>query len=183
MAAKQPKGLIKLPSEDFNANSSTATDVAEPQFAERVAETLKPYLRNPAEARQAVTRVVEITESYSGPTPHPAHLERIELIAPGSAKQIIGMAILEQKHRHTVSLLAMLYPYCGLATGFVVAVTCFYLAYLLGMAGHDSVAAALVSVSALGVIGWFIRSRLSPASSDSSDSAPSSRSARASKRR
>jgi len=133
----------------------------QPELFERVEETLKPLLKNPSDVRQIVTKVVRITEeSYSGPTPHPEHLERIELIAPGSAKDIIGMAVREQRFRHRLATLTVLYPYVGLLFGLLTSVLCFTFAYLLGMAGHVEVACALVGVSALGVIGWFIKARL-----------------------
>lgn len=148
------------------APAETSDRSEEPAVAERVAEALKPLLKNPAEVSRVVMQVVEITERYSGPTPHPEHLERIELIAPGSAHKIISMAFSEQKFRHRVSYLTVLYPFLGLGSGFALSVFCFYLAYLLGMAGHTEVATAMVGVSALGVIGWFIRARLTDRSKD-----------------
>lgn len=70
------------------------------------------------------------------------------------------MAVREQRFRHRLATLTVLYPYVGLLFGLLTSVLCFTFAYLLGMAGHVKVACALVGVSALGVIGWFIKARL-----------------------
>jgi uncharacterized membrane protein len=130
-------------------------------LTERVTETLKPLLKDPSEVQEVVTRVLRITEeSYSGPTPHPEHLERIEAVAQGAARNIINMAINEQRFRHRVAMLTVLYPYAGLLSGLVLSALLFTRAFLLGMAGHTVAASAMVGVSGLGVIGWFIHSRL-----------------------
>lgn len=162
MAVKpsNPSQQVSLPATE-NSRSASSSSKENLEIVERVTETLKPLLKNPSEVRRVVTQVVSLTESYSGPTPHPEHLERIELIAPGSASKIIEMAIAEQRFRHRIALLTVLYPYLGLVLGFVIALACFYMAHLLGMGGKAQVATAMVGVSALGVIGWFIKSRLS----------------------
>jgi hypothetical protein len=109
-------------SRTFAEVHSSSSD-GQPELFERVKETLKPLLKNPSDVRQVVTKVVRITEeSYSGPTPHPEHLERIELLVPGSAKDIIGMAIREQRFRHRMATLTVLYPYVGLLFGLLTSV-------------------------------------------------------------
>jgi uncharacterized membrane protein len=158
--SKPPKQTTIPATTDLPSQSQSTSSKDELEVVERVTETLKPLLKNPAEIKRVVTQVVSITESYSGPMPHPDHLERIEVIAPGSARQIINMAVIEQKFRHRMSLLTILYPYLGLITGFTIALTCFYLAYLLALENHPEVAGAMVGVSSLGVIGWFIKSRV-----------------------
>lgn len=118
-------------------------------------------LRRPEEAQKIVARVVAISESYSGPMPHPKHLKAYEEIKPGSAQEIIGMAQAEQAHRHAMQRMEMSYPYWGLAAGFVGLVTCVGGAVTLGLYGHEGVAGGMLGVPALGVIGWFIKSRIS----------------------
>ncbi len=176
MAAKRPRPQLNqdkitqsIPPRIADQQISSLDD---PDFAKRLAETLRPYLRNPAESEQAITSIVEVTESYSGPTPPVDYLERVDKISPGSAKQIINMAISEQRHRHRMSSLVVLYPYFGMFTGFIVALTCFFLAYKLGITGHEKIAATFVGVSAIGVIGWFIRSRLAIQTSELNTQAP-----------
>jgi uncharacterized membrane protein len=149
----EPVGTIS----EVETNTQDGVD----DLTERVAETLKPLLKDPSEVQKVVTQVVRITEeSYSGPTPHPEHLERIERIAPGSARAIINMAASEQRFRHRASLRTVLYPYAGLLCGFALAILLFTYAFFLGMAGHTVAAGSLSGVSVLGVIGWFITSRL-----------------------
>jgi hypothetical protein len=106
----EPVGTIS----EVETNTQDGVD----DLTERVAETLKPLLKDPSEVQKVVTQVVRITEeSYSGPTPHPEHLERIERIAPGSARAIINMAASEQRFRHRASLRTVLYPYAGCCAG------------------------------------------------------------------
>jgi uncharacterized membrane protein len=117
-------------------------------------------LRNPQEAQKVVARVVAISESFSGPMPHPKHLRAYEEIAPGSANTMLKMAEREQVHRHKMQTLEMVYPYLGWFAGFVGLLACLAGAYLLAMAGHEGVAGGMLGVPALGVVGWFIKARL-----------------------
>jgi len=138
-----------------------AAEIDAPMVAETVAETLRPYLKNFSDVLQVVMRVVEVTsESYGAQTPHPGHLERLEAVSPGSAKAIIDMAIREQRSRHRIGLLSNMYPYIDLLLGFALAALCFTYGFLLGMAGHEQAGGAMIAISALGAIAWFIMTRL-----------------------
>jgi uncharacterized membrane protein len=55
------------------------------------------------EATQALIQIVTSVakaESFSGPMPHPRHLNEYEKTLPGSAERILSMAEKEQNHRH-----------------------------------------------------------------------------------
>jgi uncharacterized membrane protein len=137
---------------------------ADPEVVSRVSEVLTPLLRDPTQARQVIARIVEVTESFSGPLPHPQHLKGYDDIVPGSAREILKLATLEQRHRHCMQKLEMIYPYFGWFAGFVGFLACILLAAYLAMAGHEGIAGGMLGVPSLGVIGWFVRSRITASS-------------------
>lgn len=76
-----------------NKNNSSSPEQVEME------ELLSSQLRNVLDkghVRPAVNAViatmVQKTESYSGPLPHPGHLERYEDVLPGAADRIFSMA-------------------------------------------------------------------------------------------
>lgn len=46
--------------------------------------------------------IIQRTEGFAGPIPHPDILKGYEVVCPGAAERIIKMAELEQNHRHTI---------------------------------------------------------------------------------
>ncbi len=52
--------------------------------------------------KDLVCRVVSMSESHSGPLPHPRILAGYEKIVPGAANRILAMAENEAEHRHSV---------------------------------------------------------------------------------
>jgi hypothetical protein len=70
------------------------------------------------------------------------------------------MAKGEQRHRHRMQWLEMVYPYLGWFAGFVGLLACVGGAVFLSMNGHEGVAGGMLGVPALGVIGWFIHARI-----------------------
>lgn len=93
--------------------------------------------------------------------PHPSHLKAYDEIVPGGGREILDMATREQRHRHRMQWLEMIYPYLGWFAGFAGFLTCVGLAAYLAVNNHEAVAAGLLGVPCFGVIGWFINSRLS----------------------
>jgi len=55
----------------------------------------------------------------------------------------------------------IIYPYCGLSAGLVVALLAVGGAIYLGSIGAITVAGLLVGVPVVGCIGWFVNSRVS----------------------
>jgi uncharacterized membrane protein len=130
------------------------------QIVSKTAEVLQPFLKNPHQAMRAAQVVVAVSESYSGPIPHPRHLEEIERIAPGSARLIIDAAMREQLHRHSMQRLEMRYPYRGLLFGFILMALCVSGAVFMGMENKPVVAGLLLGIPVLTGIGWFVNSRI-----------------------
>jgi uncharacterized membrane protein len=154
------------------SNGTSQEPPIEPEVISKAAEYLRPLLRDPNQAVRAVTRVVAVAESFSGPMPHPRHLKGYEEIVPGSAREMLSMAQKEQSHRHRMQSLEMVYPYLGWFAGFVGLLACVILATYLGMNDHDKLAGGMLGVPSLGVIGWFIHARLGPSDSASGTGLP-----------
>lgn len=133
----------------------------EPDAIKEAISALRPLLRDPQQAPQAVTRIIEIAEEYSGPLPHPRHFEKYEAVLPGSAREILGMAKKEQAHRHRTQNLELSYPYVGMLLGFIAFLACIAAAVFLTIWGREGIAWAFVGVPVVGVISWFVNSRIS----------------------
>ena len=71
------------------------------------------------------------------------------------------MAKKEQAHRHRSQNLELLYPYIGLSAGFIGFLACIVAAAFLAIWGHDGIAFAFLGVPVVGVISWFVNSRIS----------------------
>lgn len=140
---------------------------ADPEFIGKAAEYLRPLLRNPEEAPKAAATVVATAEFYSGLLPHPRHLAEYDKLVPGAARDIMEMTKGEQRHRHRMQLLEMIYPYLGWFSGTIGLFLCLGLATYLTLHEHERVAYAMLGVTVLGVIGWFIQARIAPGSNDS----------------
>lgn len=71
-------------------------------------------------------------------------------------------------HRHKMQWFEMIYTYLGWLARFIGLLACVTAATYLALHDHDGVAAGMLGVPSLGVIGWFIRSGLN----DPEDSRP-----------
>jgi uncharacterized membrane protein len=132
----------------------------DPDLVRHVAETLGPRLQDKSATPRIAAELIAVTEQVSGPLPPPHTLAGYEEIAPGSAQAIIAMAQAEQGHRHRLERLETYYPYCGLILGFLAFLAAIVGAVLLGREDRQAAAVAMLGVPMLGVIGWFIRTRL-----------------------
>jgi hypothetical protein len=126
------------------------------------AVTLLHQLKNQGVLPETAERLIvaALSETYTGPLPHPRHLEGYDDVVPGAARDILNMAISEQKHRHRVQMLEIAYPYLGWLAGFVGFLACVAGAIYLGLHQNTPVALALVGVPSVGAIGWFVRARI-----------------------
>jgi uncharacterized membrane protein len=137
---------------------------AEAADFEPAAEILRPHLRNPGQAKQVVAEVATAV-LFHGPLPPPDVFKGYDEIVPGSAREILSMAAQEQRHRHRLEVFEMVYPYLGQLAGFVGFLASLGGAVYLAMNDRPTVAGLLLGVPSLGVIGWFINSRVSAGSS------------------
>jgi len=152
---RQPKLPVPAQSEAEPVSSAPDTAALEPAV-----EILRPLLRNPGQAQQVVARVATAV-LFRGPLPPPDVFKGYDEVVPGSAREILNMATREQGHRHKLQFLEMVYPYLGWFAGFVCFLVCIAGSVYLAMHDKPAIAAALLGVPCLGVIGWFINSRVS----------------------
>jgi uncharacterized membrane protein len=130
---------------------------------DRTLASAVPSQRLPA-VRQAVAAFVQqVEEHYSGPLPHPRHLEHFERTLPGAANRIIIMAEQEQAHRHTweTSELnsSLLTERIGLFGGIAVAVGLIVGAVICAYFGETAIGGLLVAASAVSMVPAIIRGR------------------------
>ncbi len=108
------------------------------QDSERVTRTGGHYNRGNRDRTQ--NRTVEIL-------PHPEVLESYNYVVDGSAKMILNMFEMEQKHRHEWEVQALKIhgtsSLVGQILGFFIAVAVFVSATLIGMYGNSTIAAAI----------------------------------------
>ncbi|UEM21972.1 DUF2335 domain-containing protein [Skermanella mucosa] len=131
---------------------------------ERQLEQALEPLVEPEQRGQLLTAVMRVvTESYSGPLPHPAHFEAYEDAQPGSADRILMMAEKQQSHRIWWERFALIAQFSlagfGLLCALLVSLSLIYGAIKLGMAGHDWLGGVLVATSAIGMVTSFIKGR------------------------
>ena len=91
----QPNNELNLSDEDGDVGE------IEVRIEEQLSEILGP---NPEQLRNVAAKIATIvrSESYSGPLPHPKHIEHFERVLPGSAERILSMA--ERHHEHNISM-------------------------------------------------------------------------------
>jgi hypothetical protein len=161
-----PAGRQASPTPTAKPEDSTdALPAAEIEALEPAAEILRPLLRDPKQANQVVAMMATTVELFRGPLPPPDHFKGYEEVVPGGAREILNMAAREQRHRHRMQTLEMIYPYLGWFAGFVGFLASLAGATYLAMDNHEAVAGGMLGLPCLGVIGWFIRSRLPNAQS------------------
>jgi len=87
---------------------------------ETVSEILHELLKDQSQATQIKRQMMSLAaSSYQGPIPPPEFLERFDAVVPGSAAQILNMAALEQKHRHSMETKEVIYLFGDSLPGFL----------------------------------------------------------------
>jgi uncharacterized membrane protein len=158
--------------------ATAAQDILEP-LKQTVQEQLSPLLRpeKRGEAEVVVDRLmVTISERFSGPLAHPAHLEAYERIVPGSAKRLMDMAEGEQGHRHRSERFGerfeAIYSMAGLICGFVIGSALVIGGVIVALYDHEWVGGMFVAASAVGMVSAFIRGRDRPLTHRNDSTAP-----------
>ncbi len=99
-------------------------------------------------------------ESFSGPFPPPAVLERYEALYPGATKQLFTMAEQQATHRQGLERIAIRgdarRANLGLACGFVVALAGLGVSGFLIYSGHEVGGTILGSIDFVGLVGVFV---------------------------
>lgn len=91
--------------------------------------------------------------SYSGPLPKPSDFAAYKDALPSAPERIMTMAEEEQTHRHTIEkeLLknANRENFLGQFLAFILALVCLGVATYLGIQGHDTLAGAIIAITAV----------------------------------
>lgn len=99
-------------------------------------------------------------ESHRGPLPPPAVLQAYEDVVPGSAKQIVDLAVAQTYHRikdeDTRTHGEFRMGYAGIAAGTIVSLSIIALAGYIVSQGGATVAATLVGMPLAAIVGAFI---------------------------
>ena len=107
--------------------------------------------RLPDEVRTAV-----IQSAYSGPLPPPPMYSEYEAVLPGSADRILAMAEKEQAIRHEWEGRAQRLSARGQWLGFIIALACVGGAVLLGLTGHEWIAAVFAGFASINLVSRFL---------------------------
>jgi uncharacterized membrane protein len=150
------------------ANSTSPADSSEnnglPAQIEQALVAAVPQPQKLQEVRrQLVSYVHNIQEVYSGPLPHPGHLEQFERVLPGSAERILSLAEKEQAHRHKWEQRelrsSVLTERIGLIGGIIVAVGLIAGAVICAVLDQVIIGAALVAASGVSMVPAIIKGR------------------------
>ena len=105
-----------------------------------------------------------ISETYSGPTPHPEHLRQYEEIAPGSAQQMIDMAHDQARHRQHLEKVVVegndKRATHGLYLGWFIAVVVLAFGFVLVLQGRNLAGFITLIAEAATLAGVFVFGRL-----------------------
>lgn len=157
------------------------------KLEEELASAIAEYI--PELKREEALRVVHevVATSFRGPMPPPDMLRGYEDIVPGSAKQIIGMAMREQEHRHSMDQKSLSherrYSMIGIVGGTGLGYGCVCGAVIAAWLGYPWVGVARVSIPMTTMIGKLVEGRAhrptgepTPPAAPSKQSTPRSRS-------
>lgn len=145
-----------------NDSPGTALQPLQERLDRTLSEAVPPQ-RLPA-VRQAVAAYVhQIEEYYSGPLPHPRHLEYFERTLPGAADRILSMAERQQSHRHAWEVRelrsSIITERIGLFGGVAVAVGLILGAVICAYFGATAIGVGLVAASAVSMVPAIIKGR------------------------
>ena len=151
-----------------SANAPVApTDALSEALDKKIGDLFPPQQRE-----EVVNRVYQILvkESFTGPIPHPGHLERYQALDPTAADRLIKMAEKAQDHamevdRHNMSLDGKVIEAQiadekrGLNYGAGLLAVCIACALVCALTGNNWAAGLFLGVTVIGAIGQFVTRR------------------------
>ncbi len=124
-----------------------------PDISPETAEILKDL---PEEKKDAILDMMIRVDSFSGPLPRPDILEGYEKVKNGAAERIFDYTENEQKHRHKMgkfdAITDRIKYFSGQIIGAILAVIMTYVAYVLGLNGHDWLAGIIFTTTIISVL-------------------------------
>lgn len=129
-----------------------------------VEQRLEPVLANLSRVQreQILSTVISVvqTEAFSGPLPHPRHLEHYDTILPGGAERIFQMTEKALEHNMEVKRRGQRYDHnyrlLGMILGFAALVILIGAAIFVGMRDKQVLSGLLLGTTVIGSIGMFV---------------------------
>ncbi len=159
--------MAKIPGKPTESAESQPENAAEQSIEAELERQLAPVLSNMSNVQrgQILGKVVQIvrSEHYSGPLPHPRHLQEYNNVVPNGADRIIAMA--ERQLAHDMEIQSKIVNceirdrHIGMGLGFLSFTALVVMAYWAGMAGNNMLAGLLLSAAAIGGVAAFIKGR------------------------
>lgn len=161
---KQQKSAVSKSSPTKSPSDKEAASRLEEHIEAEVARRIGSLVQR-GTRDQIVSQVAAIIEeeTFSGPIPHPRHLQHYEEICPGAADRLIGMAEdiasfnIKASERAQEAQIAD--RTLGMKLGFAALCILITGAVVCALVGAEKVAGVLVGAVALGTVGQFIRGR------------------------
>jgi uncharacterized membrane protein len=157
--------LEKVPTPIEHPGRAVATNGAPEPSAARLKEILEQQgLRvDPAKAQIVLQQVkTEIIKAHVGPLPAVEDFAGYEEVCPGSAREILDMAVRQQKHRHYMDRYSagseFWLPVIGIGAAVVTVVAMFAAGVWLAFGGHEGLAIGVLSGTGIvTVVGAFLQ--------------------------
>ena len=133
--------------------------------SENIPKELRDLLKDiPEEQRGEVTQRLIVTSqrltAFHGPLPPPEVLKEYQSILPGSPDRFLKLVEKEQEHTHSSEKMIIRNQiwqnWAGLIIGAILVVLFFVGAYKLALAGHDTVAYIIFSVTIISIATIFV---------------------------
>lgn len=143
-----------------NAQPENSLQALEGEVAERLGPVLSNLPRVQREQILSVALNVVREEIFSGPLPHPRHLEHYDEVLPGGADRIFQMAERTLTHNLEVTKQAQtndqIYRILGMCLGFIALMVLVGAAVYAGLSDRLGLASGLLGTSVIGSIGAFV---------------------------
>ena len=143
----------------FNTNNKASDEIA---LQENELKKAAPNLttEEAKKIRQLITRKIEISQSHSGPLPHPNMLLNYNKIKKGFAERIVQMAEKEQSYRHMFTdkmiFNERLFTMSGIISGLIITLIALIGGIILTLNGCNIVGFAAIIGSLVGLVTVFI---------------------------
>lgn len=112
----------------------------------------EPGIQRTDKTEKPQATMVSMEQHYSGPLPPAQEFRAYGEVMKDAPERIVGMAETEQKHRHKGEDFEMKVRFVdniiGMVFGMAVVCACLWLAYVLGIKGHDWLAGVIVTIAA-----------------------------------
>lgn len=165
MSSKKPPKSPKPQGTSLAKAPDSPPDAGE-EFAEKVERELGPLIPETARKKvleRAVQIMVREEEQFSGPVPHPRHMQQYEDACPGAADRMIRMAENVTEAQIEFARTELLHSHAdrklGLYLGFGALALILIAAVVLALFDKPVMAGSILGLGTLGIVARFIDGR------------------------